>query len=62
MRRLAGHVDLSDVLLILGAACIAVPVYLVWSVWVWAYVGAVLIAMSLLRDMEKRRDADGPRR
>lgn len=62
MRRLSGYVDLSDALLFVGAACIAVPVYLTWAVWVWAYVGLVLIAWSVIRDVGRGRDAGGPAR
>lgn len=65
MRRLSGYVDPSDALLFLGAVCIAVPVYAVWSIWVWAYVGLVLIAAGVLRDLgrgREGRDAGGPRR
>lgn len=51
MRRLASALYLSDLLCLAGAACIAVTIYILWGVWVWAYVGVVLIVVGVLRDM-----------
>lgn len=65
MRRLAGYIDPSDVLYALGVVLIAVTVYVLWDVWVCAFVGAALIVVAVLHDIgqvERERERNGPRR
>lgn len=64
MRRLAGVVDLSDTLCVLGVVCMAVTVYLLWSVWVFAFVGVALVVAGIMRDVGRERGggASGTRR
>jgi hypothetical protein len=61
-RRMAGAVEASDVLLVVGAGVVGVAVYLMWSVWVWAYLGAVLVVAGVLLDLGRRRERGGTRR
>jgi uncharacterized membrane protein YecN with MAPEG domain len=59
---LAGAVDASDVLLVVGAGVLGIAVYLLWSVWVWAYLGAVLIVAGVLHDLGRRSSSRSERR
>lgn len=47
----APKVDAADVLLVAGAVLIGVTVWLLWPVFIYAYAGAVLILVGVLREV-----------